>query len=312
MNLRATAPLLLGTGICLGLGIPLSKWATAEGVDALAFATWPTLAAGLLLGALGALREGLPRERRALLRFGLLAGLFGHALPMSALFTLTASAGAGFAALAFTLPPVFTLLVVLLLRLEAPRLPRLGAVALGLCGALLLAGSGGGADWAGLGPVLWLLAIPASIGAANVYRSRHMPAGVGGAWLSAATLSGSAALLLAFGLASARLTAPASPAAWGWLLLQTAALVLGYLLYFALQRRAEPVTFSFMGYVSMATGVAAGTLAFGEQLPWTTLPALAAIGAALWLLQRSPGPAPATARAPVPAAPPHTHHGAPQ
>ena len=110
-------PVLIGTGVFLGLGMPLAKAAAAEQVSALSFALWPTIAAGLALMALGRWRHGPPRLSAAHLRFGAIAGLFGHALPMSAAYWLAAEAGAGFTALAFTLPPVFTLAITLLVGL---------------------------------------------------------------------------------------------------------------------------------------------------------------------------------------------------
>jgi drug/metabolite transporter (DMT)-like permease len=167
------------------------------------------------------------------------------------------------------------------------RWKALWIAAFGMCGSalLLVAGRGGSFEPDALA-VAVLLAIPALIGAANVYRARFLPRGVPGEWLGALTLLSSSVLLaaLAFGTASAPL--PDGAAALGWLGVQTLALVGGYRLYFILQRRAEPVTFSFMGYVTMATGVAAGTGWFGERLAWTTWPALGLILAALWLVQR--------------------------
>lgn len=287
-------PVLLGTGIFLGLGMPLAKAAAAQQVGSLAFALWPTAAAGLVLMAIGHLRHGRPAFTSAHLRFGTIAGLFGHALPMSAAYWLATQAGAGFTALAFTLPPVFTLAITLVMGLERPLLRRVAGVAVGLAGALLLvAGRGAsttGADHAastvhGAPAALWLvLAIPAVIAAANVYRSVRLPQGLAAEWLSGLTLLSSAAFLALLGSVAGGLQVPLKAAALSWLALQTGALVAGYILYFLLQQRAEPVTFSFMGYVVMATGVAVGTVFFGERLPWTTAPALAFIGAALWLI----------------------------
>lgn len=287
-------PVLLGTGIFLGLGMPLAKAAAAQQVGALAFALWPTGAAGLVLMAIGHLRHGKPAFTAAQLRFGAIAGLFGHALPMSSAYWLAAQAGAGFTALAFTLPPVFTLAITLLLGLERPLLRRVAGVTVGLAGALLLVAGRGVLTTSavhtansahGAPAALWLvLAIPAVIAAANVYRSLRLPLGMAAEWLSGLTLLSSAAFLALFGAVAGGLQVPLTAAALSWLALQAVTLVAGYILYFLLQQRAEPVTFSFMGYVVMATGVAAGTLFFGERLPWTTAPALAFIGAALWLI----------------------------
>lgn len=296
MNLLRLSPWLLGTGLTLGLGAPIAKAAAGTGVNALAFALWPTLAAGALLGAIGWWRHGRPADVPRLLRFGGIAGLFGHALPMSALFWLSSQAGAGFASLSLALPPVFTLLVSLMLGLERLAWRRAAAVGLGLSGALLMLTGRGGSYEAGVGVLAVALAIPASIGAANVYRSRHMPPGASGEWMSASTLLASSSLLALATLALDGSAPPWTLPALAWLALQSVVLTVGYLFYFALQRRAEPVTFSFIGYVMMLAGVAIGTLAFGERLPWTVWPAAGLVLAALAILQ--PGST-ERARAPV-------------
>lgn len=287
-------PVLVGTGVFLGLGMPLAKAAAAEQVSALAFAFWPTVAAGLVLSALGRLRHGSPRLTMADLRFGAIAGLFGHALPMSAAYWLSAEAGAGFTALAFTLPPVFTLAITLLIGFERPLKRRVGGVAIGLAGAVLFVVGRGTMSTTDNLSALWLVvAIPAVIAAANVYRSLRLPRGLAAEWLSGITLLSSSVMLAVFGLITGGMGVSLDASAIAWLALQALALVAGYILYFLLQQRAEPVTFSFMGYVVMATGVAVGAAAFGERLPWTTLPALALISAALWLMKstatRRPG-----------------------
>ncbi len=287
-------PVLVGTGVFLGLGVPLAKAAAADQVSALAFAFWPTVAAGLVLIAVGRLRHGRPALTLAHLRFGAIAGLFGHALPMSAAYWLSAEAGAGFTSLAFTLPPVFTLAITLLIGIERPLKRRLGGVAIGLTGALLLVVGRGRVSSNAEHDALWLVvAIPAVIAAANVYRSVRLPHGLAAEWLSGITLLSSSVMLAAFGLVAGGMGVPLDASALTWLALQALALVAGYILYFLLQQRAEPVTFSFMGYVVMATGVATGTVAFGERMPWTTVPALVLISAALWLMKstaaRRPG-----------------------
>lgn len=44
-----------------------------------------------------------------------------------------------------------------------------------------------------------------------------------------------------------------------------------------LQKRADPVVFSFLGYVTMLTGVLTGLLLLGESARWTLVPAMALI-----------------------------------
>jgi drug/metabolite transporter (DMT)-like permease len=278
--------LLLGTGVLFGLGLPLSQLGAREGVDVLAFAVWPTAIAAVGLVALGWLRHGRPSLTPGLLRFGLLAGTFGHAVPAAAGYWLARETGAGFAALAYTMPPVLTLALTLLLRLEAPVARRIGAVALGLAGALLLV-AGRGADFE-VQPIALalLLLIPVSIAGANVYRALQLPKNVPAEWLAALMLSSSAGVLAASSALHGSLAVPLRTGALIWPAVQAVAMLAAYLMFFALQRRAEPVTTSFVGYVSMITGTAAGAVAFGERLPAIVWPALALIAGSMWLLKR--------------------------
>lgn len=282
-------PLVLGTGVLLGLGNPLAKLASADGIGALAFTFWPTLAAGLLLGLMAMGARGPAALDRRLLKFGLVAGAFGHALPMVAAYWLAAHAGAGFASLSFTLTPVLTLAIMALLGRETLRPIRLAAVVIGMAGGLLLVG----------GQVLSLrmdplfiavaLLVPTLIAGTNVYRGLHMPRDQPDEWLSAATLLGSS-LVLAISWPVARSGAVDLPGLHGvcWMLMQAFALVAGYLCYFALQRRAEPVAFSLIGYVMMLVSVGIGSVAFNESVAWTLWPAIVLIGWALWLIHAHP------------------------
>ncbi|HYF17417.1 MAG TPA: EamA family transporter [Ramlibacter sp.] len=276
---------LVPTGVLLAFGMPLARWLAPQGVEPLAFAFWPTAAAGLALALLAAAR-GQGVLRADVLRFGALAGLGGYALPMTGAFWLATMAGAAFASLAFTLPPLFTLALNLLLGRERWRWWRVGAIGVGLAGALLLVLRGPAQGPASAWPLVLVLAVPALIGGTNVYRSIHLPRGVAPAWLGALTLTAAAAMLLLAGLARDALDVPLQPAVLAGLAAQALALVAGYLCYFELQRRADAVSFSFLGYVTMLTGVAIGALVLGEQLAWTTLPAALLILLALWMVTR--------------------------
>lgn len=281
----ATYPLLLGTGLFLGLGMPLARWLAPHGVEPLAFALWPTAVAGLVLGALARVRQGR-FVRMDVIRFGAIAGLVGYAVPMTLAFWLAARAGAGYAAMAFTMPPLFTLAINLLARREPWRWQRAAGIALGMAAAGMLVARAPAGDLPNLLSVLAVFAIPLLIGAANVYRSAHLPDGVPAAALGSATLIGASAILLAMALATHRAGVPLTPEALAGMGAQAGALVAGYLFYFELQQRADPVLFSFMGYVIMLTGVLVGMLALGEPARWTVLPALALLLAALRMVAR--------------------------
>lgn len=289
-----TFPLVLGTGILLGLGNPLARWASLDGISTWVFTLWPTALAGLVLLLAAWVRHGARAVDTRLLSFGLIAGVFGHALPMLCAYWLAAHAGAGFASLSFTLSPVFTLAIMGLLGRERLRPLRLLAVIVGMGGGLLLVG---GQVWSLRMEPVWVamaLLVPTLIAATNVYRSLHMPRTAPDTWLSAATLIGSALLLILLTPWSQSVgLGRALPAETGahWLLIQAGVLMAAYLCYFALQRRAEPVAFSLIGYVMMLVSVGMGVTLFGEQVAWTLWPAVVLIALALWMMNRYPAKA---------------------
>lgn len=295
MNRSSIWGLLIATGVALGVGVPLSKLAGARGVAPLSFALFPALAAGLLLAGLARLRHGWPADRRRLLTYGLVTGALGSAVPNVLVAWLSGQAGASIAAIAYTLPPVFTLGLALLLRIEQPRAGRLLAIGLGLAGALWLAGSrlaGGHLTVAG---AVALLAIPASLGAGNIVRARYLPRDVPVEWLGAAMSLGAVALLLPAWTLGPAAASGVGAAGLPYLFAQVVAGASALVLLFRLQRRADPVTMSFLGYVLALTAVLLGTALLGERLPWQLAPAAALIVGGFWLIQRTPA-APRRAR----------------
>lgn len=288
MRTSSTWGLLIATGTSLGLAIPLSRLAVDRGVAPLTFVLIPALVAGLLLAAVAALRHGRPAGGRALVGFGLVAGLLGNALPNTLIAWLSGRAGASIAALAFTLPPIFTLGLTLLLGHERARWQRLSAVGLGLSGAVWLAASrvaGGQLSWSGAAA---LLAIPASVAVGNVFRARFLPPSVPAEWLGAAMMLGAFLTLLpAWALGSepgSAWTGAGAP----YLAAQVANAALAAVLFFQLQRRADPVTMSFIGYVIALTGALLGALLLGERLPWQLAPAAGLILGGFAIIQATP------------------------
>ena len=231
--------MLIGTGVMLGLSIPIAKAASAAGVPALAYALWPTALAALVLAGMATRRHGQLRPSLPLLRHERFSRL------------------------------------------------RLAAVAIGFSGAALLVLGRSESMDAASAAVLLVPLIPLFIGGGNVYRARHTPAGTPAEWLAAASLGASSAMLVLVGAAAGGLGFEVRADALGWLCAQALAMVVGYGMYFELIRRADSVTFSFMGYVMMLTGVAVGVGLFGERLPLVTGPALLLIVAAFLLIRRA-------------------------
>lgn len=282
--------LLGATGFALGVGVPLGKQAVAHGAGPLAFALWPALSTIVVLGLLAWRRHGAPAALAPLLRFGLPAGLLGAAVPNTLAAWVAAEAGASITALAYTLPPLFTLGLMLLLGFERLRWQRLAAVVLAFTGAVWLASTRVAAGVLGLEAAIGLLAIPLSLAGGNVFRARRMPQGVPVEWLGVTTAAGAAALLLP---AWAATGAPAVPAAaWPCVAAQMTAAPVAMLLFFKLQKRADAMTMSFIGYAMALCASLIGTLVLGEVLPWQLLPALVLIVTGFWWMQRAAQAAP--------------------
>lgn len=287
-GLRSPWFLLPATGAMLGASLPLGKLAVGHGVAPLSFMLVPAFVAGILLALIAWWRHGWPPGPWFLLRFGLGAGFLGSALPGTLSVWVAAQAGASVTAIAYTLPPAVTLGLALLTRLEQLRWQRMLAVGLGLCGALWLALARLADGVLSVAGVMALLAIPLAIGVGNLFRARYLPQKTPTEWLGAAMMLGSFLLLLPVWLATVDTgsgLADAGAPYIGWQILAT---VLGSLFYFRLQRQADPVTMSFIGYAMAATAVLNGTWLLGETLPWELGPAAALIALGFWLIHKNP------------------------
>lgn len=286
--LQSPKMLLVATGGALGLGMPLGKLAATQGVEPLSFVLFPALVAGVLLAGLAWLRHGGPSSSRHLMGFGVVTGLLSSALPTTLSVWLATHAGASVTAVAYTLPPAITLALSLLVGLEPARWQRVTAVFIGMLGALILVAtrfSGGELTGAG---VAALLAIPLAIGAGNLFRALYLPARVPPEWLGAAMMLGAFAWLLPVWFLTSEGMARLSAPAWPYLAFQSIATVVGSMLYFRLQRRADAVTMSFIGYMMALTAVIVGVGFLGEDLPLALLPAVLLIAWGIKLIHRHP------------------------
>ncbi|HYE00939.1 MAG TPA: DMT family transporter [Alphaproteobacteria bacterium] len=282
------APLLLliATGALLGGNFALAKIAGAAGIPALGYAFWQSFGGGLVLLVLARFR--LPLAPR-FLRYYAVTGLVSMALPNAVIVLTVPKLGTGLAALAYAFPPLLTYGLALGLRVERFQAVRAAGILMGLAGALMILGPRGGLPDPGLwGWMLLALAAPVAIAAGNIYRSLDWPEGAAPQELAAGMLLASALWLTpAVWLAGSFHMPGGNPADWT-LLVQIANSALTFVLYFALQKRAGPVYFSQLGYVTTVTGLAAGWLAFGERYGPLVFAAVAVIFSGVFLVNRKP------------------------
>lgn len=296
--------LLLVTGALLGLTPPLGKLAIASGVSALLWAFVISCGAG------GVLQLMLVARRRPFavtghkLRYFFVAAAISYAIPNVLVFSAIPHLGAGYTAVMFTLSPVITLTLSMLLGVRRSNLLGMAGIAVGFVGAVMVVTTRGEAGQPAA--IVWLvvgLLIPVSLAAGNIYRTMDWPHGAGPIELAAGSHLAAAAMLLVAivvmgEIASFRLLA-------GIPLLVTAQAIAAaamYAVFFRLQVVGGPVYLSQIGYVGAAVGLAAGVVFLGERyapLTWIGA-AIVAVGVLMTTKAQSSPEAPAGGEARTP------------
>lgn len=259
--------LLLVTGALLGLTLPFGKMATSAGVPAMLWAFVISCGAGGVLLCVLFLRRhrvGLTAHR---LRYFFIAAAISYAIPNLLMFSAIPHLGAGYTGIMFTLSPVITLVLSMLLGVRRPNLLGVAGIVVGFVGAVTVAATRGEAGQpAELYWVIVGLLIPVSLAAGNIYRSFDWPDGTGPIELAVGSHLASAVMLLA-GLAASD-----GLGSFGLLegipllvLAQVVSASTMFAFFFRLQAVGGPVYLSQIGYVGAAVGLLAGTLFLGER-----------------------------------------------
>lgn len=257
---------LLMAGGLWGLSPSLARFAIEDGADPLGLTLWQGVAGGGLMLSISLLRGRLLPVGRRHLRFYLVCGLLGTALPTWLFFSVSRHIPAGVTAVMIAAVPLMTYAVALPLRLERLSRLRVTGIALGFAAVLLLVLP---EDAAGLStPVLWVLVallLPACYSAENLVLALYRPSGddivlVSGMLLASSALIAPMVLLTETGV---DMMPPWSRAQWA-----TAGLVIvnivSYTFFLYLVKKAGPVFAAQAGYLSMLCGVAAGSALHGE------------------------------------------------
>jgi drug/metabolite transporter (DMT)-like permease len=264
--------LLLITGTLLGLSLPFGKLSGAAGVAPVVWAFVISFGAGsVLLVALliqGAVRR--PDVRK--LRYFAVTAAISYALPNLLIMSAIPHLGAGFTGIMFTLSPVITLTLSVLLRMRRPSALGIAGIAVGFLGALIVSLTRGESGRpAELSWVFAGLAIPFSLACGNIYRTLDWPKDAGPIELAAGSHLASAAMLVVISLVLNG-SLPIGPLADVpfLTLAQAAASATMFAFFFRLQAVGGPVYLSQIGYVAAALGLVAGTLFLGERYQLAT------------------------------------------
>lgn len=281
--------LLIINGCLIALMLALAKIVTAQGVSPIAYAFWQTLGAGLLLGTL-ALRQQYGKLNGSVMRYFIISGATGIAIPNATAFFVVGQIGAGFTASLYAFPPIFTLLMSLAIRLETINPRQFLGIGLACAGCLWMVWLQHDANSDEI--LYWYLAgllIPVSLAFGNIYRSLAWPANLPPLVLASGMLLMAALLLWAYHLTGDRsLTAGVLNGHNAWLLAVQAVLTaLTYLGFFELQKRSSPLFLSQMGAVAALAGLAISLIWFDVAYRHALWSGVAAVLAGILITTRT-------------------------
>lgn len=260
--------MLLVVGVVWGAIFTVNKLAAEAAVPPVAYAFWSILAAGLAMAALSLAFEGRPRLGGRYLRFYFVSGATNFGLAIVLFAYAAPELPAGVITLVMMMTPTMTYLFAFLLRIDRFRAASFAGLLLGIAGVLAIVlpdFSLPSRDMAGW----FLLALlgPTSFAVGNVYVAIARPPEVPGLMATAGLCLGAAIFLLPALLVVDRDFNPFTASAAGAGAMLAAALIYAVTLslFFEIIRRAGPVYWSQIGYISVVSGIVWGILVFGER-----------------------------------------------
>ena len=286
------AMLLFGAAI-YSMTFSLNRIAITEGIPVFAFVFWQSLGAALVAFVAALATRQLPSLRRKDLRFYVLLGTFGTAVPVTLLAFAAPKVPAGAIALGLTLEPILTYVIAVLFRIDRVGLLRIAGILFGLAGILLVLLPSQSLPEPGMAP--WLLM---AFGAPLCWAFCH----VGIAILRPPESQPIPLTCGVFACASiVMLPVMAVTENWwvfdsimtdgDWALIGTIVIIpIVYALTFVLIQMLGPVLFSTIGYFGTLIGLGWAALYFGEvPSPWIWA-AIAILFLGLFLVNRTSKP----------------------
>jgi len=275
--------LLIGGGIAFGSVFSANRIAFEAGLPFISYSFWQSLFAGLGLLIVSVPMRALPPVTRAHLRVYGLTAAIGFSVPLLALTFVAGKVPPGVISLTLTLTPSFTYLFALALRSDRWRLMSAGGIVFGLAGVLVIIvpreslGTGIAAGW-----LLLAMAAPLGYALNNVMIPFIRPPATTSMQLSTGVLLTSTLILFPVMLI---IDGPVLPTEFSgaaiWATIWAAAAdVAIFMCLFEIIRRAGPVFFAQLNYVSVAASVIWAFLIFGDTFTvwvWGAI-ALMAVG----------------------------------
>ena len=285
--------MLLFAAAIYSMTFSLNRIAITEGIPVFAFVFWQCLGTALLAFVAAVATQRLPSLRRKDLRFYLLLGTFGIAVPYTLLAVVAPKVPAGAIALGLTLVPILTYGIAVLFRIDRVRLLRIAGILFGLAGILLVLLPGQSLPEPGMAP--WLLmafGAPLCWAFCNVCiailrppESRPIPLTCGVFACASITMLPVMAVTDNWWIFDATMTDG------DWALIGTIVILpIVYVLTFVLIQMLGPVLFSTIGYFGTLMGLGWAALYFGEVPSSWIWAAIAILFLGLFLVNRTSKP----------------------
>lgn len=265
--MKALILLLVSGALTAGLFIT-GKQVGNQSVSPLLILFWQMTGGALVVWLVSWPSRNFPLWNAQHVRYYLIGGLLGVSLPYVLAYVVLRDLQVGMVGLLTALSPVVTYALDRLLGHEQGSPLRLLGLIAGFCGVVMLVIPGGGVDLSGQNAFLLLaLAIPLTLAASNIYRSRYWPIGSEAMPLVIGMLTVQAGLLFVVNLLLGNFGQhlPQSAGIGGLLVLLSLMAGASYLSTFKLLHIGGPVYLSQMGYVITAVTLVAGIVMWGER-----------------------------------------------
>ncbi len=269
--LGGTSPLallfLLTNDVLFGLFFSINRVAMTEGVPLGAYVTWQSLGSALLLLAFGAIFGGLPRFSAGHLKSYIAIAIPGFIITWGMSALIAPKIPAGIVAIIYSLIPITTYGLVLIVRIERFHGVRLIELLLGFGGVLLLMVPETSLPERGM--AIWVLvAMIATLAVAlsTVWMQTLRPAGSSSAGMAAGVMLIAGVIAFPIMLAMGDWWFFDGP--WGaghWAMI--GAIVVTAVMWglaFEIVHLVGPLLLCFVNYIAMLTGIGWGIVIFNE------------------------------------------------
>lgn len=256
-------------GLIWGSGYSIAHYATTHGVHPLGYAFWQSLGPAVFLAFLYQNTGSRWIIHSRQLRFYLICGLIGIALPNTVMYFAAPHLPAGILAVVVNTVPVMTYLVAWAFGEESFTWTRLWGVMACVAGLMILVIPQSSLPSANMVPwVLITLITPLCFALCAVYSSRYRPVDSSPLLLSAGMLIASTLFLTPVIIASHHFYPIWPPFQWrdAVVVLEMILSSIGYVVFFQLLKIAGAVYYSLVGGIVALTGLFWGWLFFNEQL----------------------------------------------